>query len=230
MTSLIKRSSPVDVYVDTNVLKFSTHHRKVYRGKPQNIVWGPIEKTVTVYERVETDELSLLRSVEQRNEARTLRLIADASRSDKLRLLMNSETRIESWGLPGLHGVEGVFFGAEIHSAPAPFQFSRVIASAHRNMKDLQLEFLKSIRNNRFLELQKMTGAFQGERGVNRNQLLDAFHLWCAEYNSCSFFLTMDLKLAKVIQNSKHPVNVSIVTPIQLGDALDLFHADFPKP
>jgi hypothetical protein len=227
---LIERSSPVGVYVDTNVLKFSAHHHAVYRGKPQNIKWGPIEESVTVYELVETDELSSWKSAEQRNQGRTLRLIADASRCEKLRLLMNSETQIESWGLPGLHSAEGVFFGAEIVDAPAPFQFSRVIASVHRNMKNLQFDFLKTIQHKRFLELQKITGAFQGERGTNRNQLLDAFHLWCAEYNSCHYFLTMDLKLAKAVENSKRSFGVPIVTPIQLADELELFHPDFPRP
>jgi hypothetical protein len=69
------------------------------------------------------------------------------------------------------------------------------------------------LNDKRFLELQKITGAFQGKRGVQRNQLLDAFHLWCAEHNKCDFFLSLDFKLAT---HTKGRVPVLIVRPSQL--------------
>ena len=52
-----------------------------------------------------------------------------------------------------------------------------------------QFKFLRSLNDERFRELQAITGAYQGEGKINRNQLLDAFHLWCAEGNGCDLFL-----------------------------------------
>ena len=54
--------------------------------------------------------------------------------------------------------------------------------------KEEQFNFLRSLQHDRFPELQRNTGAYQGEAEINRNQLLDAFHLWCSEHNACGFF------------------------------------------
>ncbi len=53
-----------------------------------------------------------------------------------------------------------------------------------------QYNFLRSLDHGRFLELRRICGAEQGQK-VNRNQLLDAFHLWCAEFNRCEYFLSL---------------------------------------
>ena len=79
-----------------------------------------------------------------------------------------------------------------------------------------QFRFLGSLRHPRFLALQKMTGAYQGPGKLNRNQLLDAFHLWCAEHNHCSFFLTLDFKLLKVLRKGKNQPRVKAVKPSEL--------------
>lgn len=221
---------PAEVYIDTNVLKFSVHHRSVYRGRSQRVKWGHIDKVLTVYDLIETDETTKLKA-NQRPEAKTLRLIADAARVGKIRLSISIETLIETWGLPKLDSVEGRFFGAEITPVPAPFRSSRVIATGQPDsVKNLQFEFLSKITDFRFLELQKATGAYQGKNGLQRNQLLDAFHLWCAEHNRCQYFLTMDTKLAKVVARAKRAPALHIVSPIELAAKLNLFHPDFPRP
>jgi hypothetical protein len=87
---------------------------------------------------------------------------------------------------------------------------------------DHQFDFLCSLKHERFVELQRATGAFQGEDQLpNRNQLLDAFHLWCAESANAKYFLTMDDKLAKVVAKSKKVTpNVTLVRPRNLLAAL----------
>lgn len=223
-------SRPAEVYIDTNILKFSVHHRSVYRGQPQRVKWGHLEEVLTVYELVETDQIAKL-DVNQRAEAKTLRLIADAALAGKIRLSMSSETLIETWGLPKLDSSEERFFGAEIAIVSAPLRSSRVIATGQTDsVKNLQFEFLSKIKHTRFLELQKATGAYQGKNGLQRNQLLDAFHLWCAEQNRCQYFLTMDKKLAKTVGKAKRAPALNIVSPIELANKLDLFHSDFPQP
>lgn len=221
---------PTQVYIDANILKFSVHHRSVYRGRPQRVQWGNFDKVLTVYELIETDEIAKL-DLNQRNEAKTLRLIADAARAGKIYFKMNSETLIETWGLPKLDSIEGRFFGAEIELVPTPLRSSRIIATGKPNsMRILQYDFVSRITHPRFLELQKAAGAYQGEKGLQRNQLLDAFHLWCAEYNRCQYFLTMDKKLARIVERAKRAPAFEIVSPIELADKLDLFHPDFPRP
>ena len=88
--------------------------------------------------------------------------------------------------------------------------------------KDAQFQFLSSLKNRRFLELQKITGAYQGEGKLNRNQLLDAFHFWCAEFNSCAFFLTLDFKLIRMLNSArvKHASPTLAVRPSELMQKL----------
>ncbi|OGP41631.1 MAG: hypothetical protein A2090_06470 [Deltaproteobacteria bacterium GWD2_42_10] len=86
----------------------------------------------------------------------------------------------------------------------------------------MQFNFLSSIKNKRFLELQKMTGAYQGAKKLNRNQLLDAFHIWCAEHNKCDYFLTLDFKLVNVIRRQKGATLSELVTPSELMNKLGI--------
>ena len=48
-----------------------------------------------------------------------------------------------------------------------------MIAGVFDDPKELQFEFLLGLHHERFMELQKLTGAHQGQRKANRNQLLD---------------------------------------------------------
>jgi predicted nucleic acid-binding protein len=61
-----------------------------------------------------------------------------------------------------------------------------------------------------------MTGAYQGSGKLNRNQLLDAFHIWCAEFNKCDYFLTLDFKLLNVVRKQKRHSLVEIIKPSEL--------------
>jgi hypothetical protein len=111
----------------------------------------------------------------------------------------------------------GRFYGSPYEPVDAPIQYGRVVFSGGGDTQKMQFEFLCGIRSQRFLELQKMTGAYQGEGKINRNQLLDAFHLWCAEHNECDYFLTLDFKLVKVLQqNQKKKMKIRPVRPSEL--------------
>jgi hypothetical protein len=79
---------------------------------------------------------------------------------------------------------------------------------------------LRKLEHKRFRDLQRITGAYQGEGKPNRNQLLDAFHLWCAEHNGSDFFLSLDFKLAKIIERSISKPMVAVVRPSQLLTAV----------
>lgn len=92
----------------------------------------------------------------------------------------------------------GHFYGARCESIRAPIPYDRVIADSS-DMSDLQFNFLAGLKTRRFAEIQKMTGAYQGARPPNRNQLVDAFQLWCAEFDTCTHFLTLDFKLVALM-------------------------------
>jgi hypothetical protein len=82
--------------------------------------------------------------------------------------------------------------------------------------KDVQVDFLAGLRQKRFLHLQKACGARQGNRVVP-NQLIDAFHIWCAESAAASHFLTNDFKLIRAVRNYKSsPPKVKLVKPSEL--------------
>lgn len=93
------------------------------------------------------------------------------------------------------------------------------------DFKRAQYEFLCSLKHKRFLQLQRATGAYQGPNGINENQLLDAFHLWCAEYNASDFFLTLDFNLARAVKGAKSVRTVPVVRPSELLLAVHLAHS-----
>jgi hypothetical protein len=66
-----------------------------------------------------------------------------------------------------------------------------------------ELRTLYPTRTVRPIAAHRITGAYQGTKKTNRNSLLDAFHLWCAEHNNCDFFLSPDFRLARMIMMSK---------------------------
>lgn len=76
--------------------------------------------------------------------------------------------------------------------------------------------FLYYLKHPRFLELAKYAGALQGEK-PNYNQLADAYFLWCAESNEADYFLTLDFKLKRSIDQSKNlHFNPRVVTATEL--------------
>jgi len=95
-------------------------------------------------------------------------------------------------------------------------KYCRILYGGPDDFRQAQLDFLSSLKDKRFLELQRITGAYQGIGKVNRNQLLDAFHLSCAEHNGCDFFLSLDFKLAKIIEKANDKRVVPVVRPSQL--------------
>ena len=151
-----------------------------------------------------------------KREADLLPDLAAHGKGNRIQYVINMETEFESWGLRNMDSRTGRFYNTPVEAVDAPVQYSRVMIGAAIDPELEQFRFLGSLKHPRFLELQKMTGAYQGPGKLNRNQLLDAFHLWCAEHNCCSFFLTLDFKLLKVLRKGKNQPNVRAVKPSEL--------------
>ena len=154
-------------------------------------------------------------------EAELLLEVAGLADTGLVIFVITIETQVEISGLPDLDSETGYFYRAECKIVDAPVKYSRILYGGRPDdSRQAQFNFLCSLKNKRFFELQRITGAYQGKGKVNRNQLLDAFHLWCAEHNGCDFFLSLDFTLAKVIEKSKGKPKVPVVRPSQLLTAV----------
>lgn len=206
------------VYIDTNVFKFSATQLPRLRPRQQTINWGGKVQEVTVHDFVTLNPNEAIDNPELKMEADLLPALAQLGKQGYVRYVVNVETLFESWGIPSMDSSTGKFFGAPFEMVDSPIEHERILLGCGvDDPKDDQFEFMRSIRNDRFHELQKMVGAYQGKNKPNRNQLLDAFHLWCAEHNKCDFFLTLDFKLIRVLRNNrKRVLGVEVVKPSEL--------------
>jgi hypothetical protein len=149
-------------------------------------------------------------------EADLLSEVANYSKSGVLEFVQSVEARYEEWGLPNMDSKTGQFFGAAVRLIEGPFKYERVMGGAGINGEAEQYRFLSSIRDARFLAIQRATGAYQGLQPLNRNQLIDAFHLWCADSAGCAYFLTLDFKLQRTLAQSKLETRVIVLRPSEL--------------
>jgi hypothetical protein len=152
-------------------------------------------------------------------EAKLLPQIAALAHEGAIELVIQNETLVELSGLPRSSGK--LFFGAPVKHVSAPFEYGRIVFSSSGDSEKLQYDFLARIRDSRFIALQKACGAYQGELPPPRNQLLDAFHVWCAEASHCTHFLTCDMSLVGYVHRQKrHVPAVRVILPSQLLAAL----------
>lgn len=209
------------VYIDTNILKFSATRLFCYRPRRKIIKWGGIAQEVTVHDPVYINPNEGISNPMLKYEAELLVSVAELAKQGLINLVFNVETAFESWGIPNMASESGRFYGAPIKMIESPIKHSRVLIGAGYDTETLQMDFLTGIKHPRFKELIKLTGAYQGKHGYNKNQLLDAFHLWCAESSGCDYFLTLDFKLIRYVQNNKNiSINTELIVPSELLERL----------
>lgn len=214
--------SPTKVYIDTTVLKFSATRLPRLRPINQTIKWGDLSLEEPVHDIVRVNPNDPIDNTELKAEAELLPTLAEAGKRGEVNYVIQMETLLESWGLPKMDSETGKFYGAPIESVEAPIKYGRDVFGPNFNTRDMQFSFLSSISNDRFLELQKMTGAYQGPGKLNRNQLLDAFHIWCAEHNRCDYFLTLDFNLVKESRRPNRHLLVEVVKPSELIEKIGI--------
>lgn len=212
------------IYIDAaNIFKYCATKLKRLQAKGQVLNWGGREIKNTVSEIVFINPNNRIANNEKlKYEAGLLAQVANLAKNEKISLVVNVESLIESCRLPGLDSQDGVFYNAPYQLVSAPIKYSRIIVGSF-NSKEEQIIFLSNINHKRFKEIQKATGAYQGKQNpLNENQLLDAWHLWCAEYNNCDYLLTLDNSLARLIENSKSwQGSVEVVTPSKLISSIN---------
>lgn len=212
------------IFLDTNILQFGTEKATRLVPRKQALLWGEKEITSTVYKITDIPLHEKIKNDKLYNEIKRLPEIAKLSKDNKIDLVTHFETIFEQWGLPHTIGRRKSYFdGVKIDKTDNPIEYSRVIARLGFSGREMQSDFLQGIRHRRFIELQKATGAYQGKKKANRNQLLDAFHIWCAEQNQCDYFLTLDFKLIDYTKNQKkYKPKILLVYPSELIKKINL--------
>lgn len=210
------------VFVDTNVLKFSATELPRFRPRPTTINWGGKTQRTTVHDSVIVNPNESITDPALKFEAGLLAQVADLGKRGLIEFLINIETLFESWWLPNMDSLSGKFYGAPLRMVEAPIRYGRLTMAGFRDPRKEQFQFLVSLNHKRFHQWQRATGAYQGKPDQRRRQLLDAFHLWCAEHNECEFFLTLDFKLIRILQTAGHESCVQAVKPSELLERLGL--------
>jgi hypothetical protein len=222
-------SRPPRIFLETNALKFASERvLRAYRV-PKVVRWGSATVTIPMvrwYEkyrrpRLERSQWRLIREIS------CLPSIAWMAGQGRVELLCTEEVRTELRGLPDTDDPRGLFYGAPITSVKVPAYTSGsgllerlVLPRGDRRPsgRERQLEFMREVRHQRFLELQRATGAYQGPgRPPHDRQLWDAFHVWSAEYAEADYFLTLDFKLLDHLAHHRSfPPLVTCLAPIAL--------------
>lgn len=219
-TSTGDSQAPPLIFLDTSVLKHSAD--RLIRGRTHKVtrMWGDKPVTMDVTQFVEVYPNANVNST-LAEELQYLPYIADLAKTGRVRLTTHQEVKFEFWGLPKTDDPRGRFHGAPIEEGPDPFPYGRLIAGWSAVPKsDPQFDFVNGITHPRFQQLQQAVGA-QASSGHYKNQLLDAFHLLCAETAAAEFFLTTDLKLVRhVSQHKRYPPACRVVSPAQLVHAM----------
>lgn len=216
-TAVVRLLMPATVFLDTNIFKFSATALRRYVGRTETLQWGPaLEISDVVYQEQLLNHNEGIQNTDLKAETELLPSVAAMGIGGRARFVISAEARYEQWGLPNLDSETDMFYGAAVADVGTPVVYSRVMGGLGIDGAAEQLRFLSSLSNPRFLEFQKATGAYQGGKARNRNQLLDAFHLWCAEHNGCEFFLTLDFKLIRVFSSSRTISPVRLVKPSEL--------------
>ncbi|HEY1719252.1 MAG TPA: hypothetical protein VGH42_13290 [Verrucomicrobiae bacterium] len=209
---------PPTVYLDAMVLRFSQTSLLRFFPRKTTLDWGHTKSELVVNDLKHFNPNIKIRDLNHRREANLVEQIAHHVKAGKIQAVMQMETELESWNHVTLEFNEkGKFYGAPIKYVDAPFRYERTMIGGRLSIQELQLGFFSGIKDKRFIELQKITGAFQGNDKYCHQQLLDAFHIWCAEYNRCDYFLTLDYNLIKMVARHKlKPVKPVLVRPSQL--------------
>lgn len=203
------------VFLDTSVIKHSIRSRGVLKPRSQQPRWvGQV-----VYDLVDEDPTSRVHDEPLRTEIDLLSRVAELARRGEIELLSHVESQLEFWGIllvPG-GGISELLVAGITH-VEGPIKYSRIIAAPFLGepARTLQIRFLRSLQHQRYLDLQRACGAHQGDH-VNEKQLLDAFHIWCAEEAGATHFLTTDFKLLRAMRSHKtYPPQVRVVVPSEL--------------
>jgi hypothetical protein len=222
--------SSLRIFLDSTALKLAVQRRIVRRPRRRTLQWGG-RTIVADLSQFTTVDPTATAHHHQRREARRLPVIAWLSMQKRVDLFTHVETLWEFFGLPRTDDSFGRFFGATVQHVESPVQYGRVLLGAGLpRSKQLQTQFLMRITHERFEQLKRATGAYQGNRPSPPNELADTFHIWCAEAAAADVFLTLDTDLADLVRlRRQQPPRPQVLLPsetLQLARERGLFSSN----
>ncbi len=205
----------IRVFVDTSIARYADRSREVWRKEKQTVRWGPSLQEIEIVRPHTERPLEKLQTEEHAQtyaDALLIEQVEALAQAKLIRLCWHFEThwefvRNKAIGIPAPPILE------LIEKANCPIYYSRMIVSPFDN-EDKQLEFLRRLNHPDFETWKKLVGAQPGTKR-ERNQLMDAWHLWSADHNHCEYFLTMDYRLISSIHSRKHERPLRVVAPAQ---------------
>lgn len=205
------------IFLDTNILKFASNKHLVRRPEFQTVNWGELEDTVQVFKPYTVSHLDRIKSDTQFRDSVSIPFLAKAGILGYAEFVKTTHVTHEAAGLPWMASATGVFFGCQITNVADPIGAKRMLLGGGRSADEWTDLFVNSISERRYLEICRVTGAFQGDnKPLQRNQALDAFHIWSAEVAGADLFLTMDYKLSRMVKkDTKNRIQIPVVTPNQ---------------
>ncbi len=200
----LKLSFMKTVFLDTNIFKFGTTGVLEYGNYPGSASFlGYRDPNEKLPEHMAV-EIRALRELIKKHAA-------------ELSFKTSIEVFLETMRCTTIGEKQSIFDGVQITPVKTPIQLDRPLINRSEDIL-----IFSQIKHARFLELQKATGAFQGET-IDENQLIDTLHIWTAENNLCDFFLTLDLKLVRQVQgHKKHPPRIVVASPSLLLGRLSI--------
>lgn len=202
------------VFLDTSVIKLAAFRRIVPVRRSKTLQFGPHSITAPITQWVERFSTP---KPDQVPDFRLLPFVARLATRGRIRLITSLDVNLEAMRLPPSHNPQGPFYGAPIAHVATP-GIGRVIASPEQGFKEHQMAFLRRFQDVRFRELVLATGAYQGGERYIDNQLVDAFHTWCAERAGADYLLTGDYKLIRLLERHRATEpRVGVLTPRRLA-------------
>ena len=132
---------PPKVYIDTNVLKFSSTQLPRLRPRQQKINWGSREHEVTVHDFVDVNPNDFIKNQELKKEAELLPALAEVGKRGWVKYVIQMETLLESWGIPNMDSATGRFYGTQCDTVDAPIKYGRVVFGGLDDTRDYRHQF-----------------------------------------------------------------------------------------
>jgi len=192
---------------------------------PQVVRWGGRDQMIHAAQRVHfpprRDESF------RRAQLPWLATLCNFAKHGKLQFFATHEMRMEKLrqkgrceGYMGLNLLRGV----PVKTIPCPAQRIILVAQAGSIgvTEKEQMEFFRSIRHPKFLQIRSATGDAHID---------DAFHLWAADEAGLDVFLTMDQRFWRVVNQKKKAIGrvIPVMTPKELGEHLNAQPTDMEK-
>lgn len=199
-------------FLDNCVIRNSQAVRREWGEVLETINWGGQEFTLPIqrsHDRFPTEKFRAT-NPEAFRDAQSIGGIERLARWRLVRLFWHFELR---WEFLARRKIDqgAVTITEQLEEAHCPLFYGRIVAEAF-SKTDHQLEFLRGLRHPRFDEWKEASGVIAGSRR-ERNQLLDAFHLWTAEHNWCDYFVTMDYALIQTVARSHLKTAMRLAPP-----------------